>query len=208
MAERRWCDREWRRSQTARHQPPRNELGCETFSTLPPKNSATPSRSDVDPIGDVPMMPLRLDSIINTSLYCNCHLRFRATTPLLEHRPLAPPTRAVHSRCPFALPARVARSRRPLAPQPSLTGARPSWSVLTSQYRPICTHPRSCLQRALLRGRLGHARRASTSGAQGIVQAGATSRRHSVLLIQHRFGDARDAQKPTCLRGAGRSPLP
>ena len=118
------------------------------------------------------------------------HHRFRAT---LEHRPLAPPTRAVHSRCPFALPARVARSRRPLAPQPSLTGARPSWSVLTSQYRPICTHPRSCLQRALLRGRLGHARRASTSGAQGIVQVGATSHRHSVLLIQHRFGDAHDA---------------
>ena len=50
----------------------------------------------------------------------SAHHRFRAT---LEHRPLAPPTRAVHSRRPFALPARVARSRRPLAPQPALTGS-------------------------------------------------------------------------------------
>ena len=122
----------------------------------------------------------------------SAHHRFRAT---LEHRPLAPPARAVHSRSPLALPARVARSRRPLAPQPALTGTRPSWSVSASQYRPICTHPRSCLQRSLLRGRLGHARRARTSGAQGIVQAGATSRRHSVLLIQRRFGDTRDVNR-------------
>ena len=74
-------------------------------------------------------------------------------------------------------------------------GTGPSWSASTSQYRPICTHPCSCLQRALLRGRLGHARRASTSGARGIVRAGATSRRHSVLLIQRRFGDARDVSQ-------------
>ena len=76
-------------------------------------------------------------------------------------------------------------------------GTGPSWSASTSQYRPICTHPCSCLQRALLRGRLGHARRASTSGARGIVRAGATSRRHSVLLIQRRFGDVRDVNKYT-----------
>ena len=123
----------------------------------------------------------------------SAHDRFRAT---LAHRPLAPPARVAHSRRPFALPTRVARSRRPLAPQPALTGTvhgtGPSWSASASQYRPICTHPCSCLQRALLRGRLGHARRANTSGARGTVRAGAASRRHSFLLVQRRFGDARD----------------
>jgi hypothetical protein len=43
-----------------------------------------------------------------------------------------------------------------------------------------------------------------TSGAQGIVQAGATSRRHSVLLIQRRFGDARDVNRGPCTARAAR----
>ena len=52
-----------------------------------------------------------------------CTPSLRAT---LSRRPLAPPACAVHSRRPFALPARTARSRRPLTPQPAFTGAGPS----------------------------------------------------------------------------------
>ena len=55
----------------------------------------------------------------------------------------------------------------------------PSWLLRDTAAPPMLRRPR----RALLRGRLGHARRASTSGAQGIVRAGATSRMHSVLLM-------------------------
>ena len=130
----------------------------------------------------------------------SAHHRFRTT---LERRPLAPPARAIHSCRPFALPARVARSRRPLAPQPALTGTRPSWSVSISQYRPICTPP---FMPPACAARSARPREAeSTSGAQGIVQAGATSRKHSVLpVLLLLLASHSSHPRPTLLRMAAR----
>ena len=115
-------------------------------------------------------------------------------TRSLPRHPRAPPARAAHPRRPLAPPVRAARSRSPLAPSaraatsPHRHRARHR-TLMVSLGFPIPSHlhtPLSCLQRALLRGRLGHARRASTSGAQGIVRAGATSRTIPLPLLPPR----------------------
>ena len=107
----------------------------------------------------------------------------------LRTRPVVPPSSLLRDT--VALPM----IRRPRV--------RRVWSARVRRVRDRFADPppRSCLRRALLRGQPGHARRMSVNEARDIVRAEATSRRHPVLLIQRRFGDARDVS--TCRAETG-----